>query len=91
MHPLQGAHASVCGTCVPFAAIKCFYVTATTARRGRRELARVAISSKTYEPGAHVGCSLCCSCSSKRGDRRVMALLAGDGDGGHACPDEGTG
>ena len=60
-------------------------------RRGRRELARVAISSKTYEPGAHVGCSLWCSCSSKRCDRRVMALLAGNGDGGHAFPDEGTG
>ena len=58
---------------------------------GGRELARVAVSSKTYEPGAHAGCSLCCCCSSKRGDTRVMALLAGDGDGGHACPDEGTG
>ena len=71
----------------------CFDIVcaAPTARRGGRELARVAISIKTYEPGAHVGCSLCCSCSSKRGDTRVVALLAGDGDGGHACPDEGTG
>ena len=53
---MQGAHACVCGTCAPFAVTKCFCgesnlrfniaCAAPDARRGGRELARVAISSK---------------------------------------------